>query len=1080
MVHPAASGKDLPHIRHDPNVLERVSNHQQSGLLLFSRPATFAVLSQKPESHGHALLVVKHAAATILEELPPDVAQGIIPDLRVLARAVQKAAGCTGLRIVQENGAPAGQTVPQLHFQLIPCYAAPSTPTSQQADGTPISQLTSDQAGPLVAAIQNALPDSHAPGFHFWAGCSEQQEEFGGMLCEALGGSPGSVVLLKGELGAGKSTIARGFVRAFCCNPMLEVPSPTFLLCLSYNAEEGQAADTVSQQLLPPEPAMCQASQGSRGEGAQPQHPVAQQGKLPPAAEGLSGCHNGTDDVTMTEVQASSSQQQQQQQQGAANSKLCATPELPMQAACAPVQTAAPSQSVQLPNPQGSEEQGSIPSSSSSGVRPAGPICSLHHIDPYRLGTKVDKMAGLLDWAAAFQRDVCLVEWPDRMPRQVMALPHRGCQVLVSGMGAQAGGRLINLTPLTPDDPCADVIARLRATHSSRQQQQQQPAAAAASQALGQSSGTVGYMPPGLDPTPCTGNGQLPSRPPSLGTDQLPHGVSGASAHSPALQADQADAQGVQQASRLPVRPAGPAAPSTLLSKLASLGVRETDPTKWLVLGIESSCDDTAAAVVRGDGCVLGQRIASQVGLHEVWGGVKPDVARDAHAAAITATVDDCLAAAGVAPHQLTAVAVTVGPGLSLCLQVGIRHGLRLAARHGLPFIPVHHMEAHALTARLPSLGLSPAMTFPALVLLVSGGHNLLVLVEGVGRHRLLGTTLDDSLGESFDKIARLLGITVIPGGPLLEALAAKGDASRFKMPLPLQTGAHKVLLWAHCQLADSCNFSFSGLKTAVSRLLQEEEQRLGAPLSSARAPPPTTNPGCDAAAPSSSAGGSTPCPAAPAQLALPSTGSCPGPGTPTACLPAQPLGSSAPAAPTETDKPGPTSPHQDTCKSPAAPAADAGGSAPVESPTLADQLSRSAADIAAAFQKAAVAFLQQRTRRALSWLQEDQRQGGGPAVSCLVVAGGVAANKAVRAGLASVAQEADLPLVCPPPQYCTDNGLMVAWTGIERLQLGLAHRAPRDEESAEKNVEVLPRWPLGPMDPRSLGRGQKYVKMFH
>ncbi|KAL6754926.1 hypothetical protein V8C86DRAFT_275775 [Haematococcus lacustris] len=240
---------------------------------------------------------------------------------------------------------------------------------------------------------------------------------------------------------------------------MLEVPSPTFLLCLSYNAEEGQAADTVSHQLLPPEPAMRQATQGSRGEGAQPQHPVAQQGKLPPAAEGLSGCHNGIDDVTMTEARANSSQQQQQQQQGAANSKLCATPELPMQAACAPVQTAAPSQSVQPPNPQGSEEQGSIPSISSSGVRPVGPICSLHHIDPYRLGTKVDKMAGLLDWAAAFQRDVCLVEWPDRMPRQVMALPHRGCQVLVR-CGLTCTARYCT-SASTSVEPCSQLCSLL-------------------------------------------------------------------------------------------------------------------------------------------------------------------------------------------------------------------------------------------------------------------------------------------------------------------------------------------------------------------------------------------------------------------------------------------------------------------------------------------------------------------------------------------------------------------------------------------------------------------------------------------
>lgn len=202
------------------------------------------------------------------------------------------------------------------------------------------------------------------------------------------------------------------------------------------------------------------------------------------------------------------------------------------------------------------------------------------------------------------------------------------------------------------------------------------------------------------------------------------------------------------------------------------------DPASWVVLGIESSCDDTAAAVIRGDGTVLAHKIASQTGLHEQYGGVKPDVARDAHAAAIGATVAGCLEEAGVAPEALSAVAVTVGPGLSLCLQVGLRHALTIAAQHQVPVVPVHHMEAHALVVRLPSLYPPPATAppaadapapaappaFPALLLLVSGGHNMLVLCQGVGRHRILGTTLDDSAGECFDKVARLLGVNSIPG----------------------------------------------------------------------------------------------------------------------------------------------------------------------------------------------------------------------------------------------------------------------------------------------------------------------------
>ncbi len=171
---------------------------------------------------------------------------------------------------------------------------------------------------------------------------------------------------------------------------------------------------------------------------------------------------------------------------------------------------------------------------------------------------------------------------------------------------------------------------------------------------------------------------------------------------------------------------------------------------------------------------------------------MKPDAARDAHAASITGTVDSCLAKAGITPNQLTAVAVTVGPGLSLCLQVGVRHALTLAATHAKPVVPVHHMEAHALMTRMPGVNSHP-LTFPALLLLVSGGHNMLVLCSGVGKYRIIGTTLDDSMGECFDKTARLLGFAAIPGGPLLEKLAIKGNAAAHKITMPMQTGQHKV-----------------------------------------------------------------------------------------------------------------------------------------------------------------------------------------------------------------------------------------------------------------------------------------------
>merc|ERR1719506_3140246 len=169
----------------------------------------------------------------------------------------------------------------------------------------------------------------------------------------------------------------------------------------------------------------------------------------------------------------------------------------------------------------------------------------------------------------------------------------------------------------------------------------------------------------------------------------------------------------------------------------AGLGVREldADPSRWRVLGIESSCDDTGAAILDGNGNILGEALASQAGIHEAWGGVVPRLAQEAHRGAIDQTVEEALQRSGVKPEELTAVAVTVGPGLGLCLEVGVRKALQIAAKHRLPLVRVHHMEAHAMVARLPPA----APVFPFLTLLVSGGHNLAVLTQGLGRHRILG-----------------------------------------------------------------------------------------------------------------------------------------------------------------------------------------------------------------------------------------------------------------------------------------------------------------------------------------------------
>jgi N6-L-threonylcarbamoyladenine synthase len=349
------------------------------------------------------------------------------------------------------------------------------------------------------------------------------------------------------------------------------------------------------------------------------------------------------------------------------------------------------------------------------------------------------------------------------------------------------------------------------------------------------------------------------------------------------------------------------------------------------VLGIESSCDETAAAVLSPDGAVLAERVASQEREHARFGGVVPEIAARAHLATLPDMVRSIMQEAGAGFAELGGVAATAGPGLIGGLIVGTQMAKGIAMAHRLPYVAVNHLEGHALTARLPGL-IPEGAPFPYLLLLVSGGHCQCVAVEGVGRHTRLGSTLDDAAGEAFDKVAKLLGLPW-PGGPALERLAANGDPARYAFPRPLMGRA-------------GCDFSFSGLKSAVAHEVARHD-------------------------------------------AITS-----GEGVPPAPLPFQ-----------------------------------------------------IAADIAASFQGAVAEVLADRARHAMALMRTRA-----PRASLLVVAGGVAANASVRAALQKAAERSGFRLAAPPVRLCTDNAVMIAWAGIERLRLGLASApdfAPR------------PRWPL-------------------
>jgi N6-L-threonylcarbamoyladenine synthase len=353
------------------------------------------------------------------------------------------------------------------------------------------------------------------------------------------------------------------------------------------------------------------------------------------------------------------------------------------------------------------------------------------------------------------------------------------------------------------------------------------------------------------------------------------------------------------------------------------------------VLGIETSCDETAAAVVEraadGSGRLLSNIVRSQWQEHRRFGGVVPEIAARSHVTCLDDLISEALRTAGLGFAELSAIAATAGPGLVGGLVVGMVTGKALALAHDKPFLAINHLEAHALT-----VGLTEGLRPPYLLLLVSGGHTQLLLVRDVGVYERLGTTIDDALGEAFDKTAKLLGLGQ-PGGPAVERGAMGGDAERFDFPRPLMGRADP-------------HFSFAGLKTAVRRR--------------------------------------------------------------------------------------------------------ATGLVPLTEKDI--------ADLCAGFQLAAMDAVADRVSRAMAIAEERL----GPGVPHrLVVAGGVAANKVLRARLDDLVRERGYTLHLPPASLCTDNGAMIAWAGAERLARGSTDRL---------DAPARPRWPLDAQAPAAIGAGVK------
>ena len=353
-----------------------------------------------------------------------------------------------------------------------------------------------------------------------------------------------------------------------------------------------------------------------------------------------------------------------------------------------------------------------------------------------------------------------------------------------------------------------------------------------------------------------------------------------------------------------------------------------------IVLGIESSCDETAAALVNDNKEILSSVVLTQ-SEHKNFGGVVPEIAARSHLEHIDEIIEETFKKANLKPSDIDAVAVAGGPGLIGGVTVGVMAGKALSLALSKPFIAINHLEGHALTARLNS-----DVQYPYLLLLTSGGHCQILIVNEVGNFKRLGTTIDDAAGEAFDKVAKMLGLGY-PGGPIIEKMASLGDENRFVLPRPLYN-------------SPDCNLSFSGLKTAVRKIIESyaEDGKL-------------------------------------------------------------------------------------------------------EHAILRKQ---DIADICACFQKAATDCLLHKLKKAISIFKEECPNG-----KHIVVAGGVAANIYLRSKLEELANANNLIFAAPPIKFCTDNGVMIAWAGVERAQKGLFD---------ELDFKPRPRWPLDETAPKAAGAG--------